>query len=111
MCGPLRPIGDDAGPGEVGSGKPGDPPGSPLDYCGRGEGWGRGGRSRIFLSHWVTYDLPSRFTHPQELARNTVNERERETFNTAKIESTDSQHGLFFYTPFYLDSSIPRAWI
>ncbi len=31
------------------------------------------GRSRIFLSPWVTYDLPSRFTRPQELARNTVN--------------------------------------
>ncbi len=33
---------------------------------------GRGGRSRSFLSPWVTYDLPSRFTCPQELARNTV---------------------------------------
>ncbi len=33
----------------------------------------QGGRSGIFLSPWVTYDLPSRFTHPQELARNTVN--------------------------------------
>ncbi len=34
---------------------------------------GEGGRSGIFLSPWVTYDLPSRFTHPQGLARNTVN--------------------------------------
>jgi hypothetical protein len=33
---------------------------------------GRGGRSQIFLSPWVTYDLPSRFTHPQELAGNAV---------------------------------------
>ncbi len=46
----------------------------PLHYSGRGEGWGEGGRSRIFLSPWVTYDLPSRFTCPQELARNTVKE-------------------------------------
>ncbi len=68
MCGPFRPIGDDAGSGEVESGKHGDPPGSPLHYCGEGEG----GRSWIFLSPWVTYDLPSQFTHPQELARNTV---------------------------------------
>ncbi len=29
-------------------------------------------RSRIFLSPWVTYDLPSRFTCPQELAKNKV---------------------------------------
>jgi hypothetical protein len=34
----------------------------------------RGGRSQNFLSPLVTYDLPSRFTHPQELARNTVND-------------------------------------
>jgi hypothetical protein len=40
VCGPLWPIGDDAGLGEVESGKPGDPPGSPLHYCGRGEGHG-----------------------------------------------------------------------
>ncbi len=44
MCGLLRPIGADAGPGEVESGKPGNPPGSPLHYSGRGEGWGEGGR-------------------------------------------------------------------
>jgi hypothetical protein len=36
----------------------------------RGEG---GGRSRIFLSPGVTYDLPSQFTYPQELASNMVN--------------------------------------
>ncbi len=72
MCGPLWPIGDnagpgevelgksrdpqrsriflspdDAGPGEVESGKSRDPPGSMLYQSGRGEG---GGRSRIFLS-------------------------------------------------------------
>ncbi len=68
MCGPLRLIGDDAGPGEVESGKSGDPPGSLL-YRVAGGG---GERSRIFLSPSVTYDLPSRFTRPQELARNTV---------------------------------------
>ncbi len=68
VYGPLRPIGADAGPGEVESGKPGNPPGSPLHYRGRGEG----GRSRIFLSPWITYDHPSRFTCPQELPRNTV---------------------------------------
>ncbi len=67
---PLRPIRDNAGPGEVESGKCGIPLGSPLHYSGRGVG---GGRSRIFLSPWVTYDLPSRFTYPQELASNTVN--------------------------------------
>jgi hypothetical protein len=50
VCGPLQPIGDDAGPREVESGKPGDPPGSPLYYCGRGGGVGEGGRSWIFLS-------------------------------------------------------------
>ncbi len=33
---------------------------------------GRGGRSWIFLSPWVTADPPSQFTRPQELARNTV---------------------------------------
>jgi hypothetical protein len=27
---------------------------------------------------WVTYDLPSRFTHPQELARNMVKSFEEE---------------------------------
>ncbi len=55
MCGPLQPIGDDAGSGEVESGKPGDPPGSPLDYCGMGGGGGEGqGFSYLFESH-MTY--------------------------------------------------------
>ncbi len=38
---------------------------------------GRGGRSQIFLSPWVTYDLPSQFTRPQELAGNTDKEGNR----------------------------------
>jgi hypothetical protein len=43
VCGPLWPIGDNAGPGEVESGKPRNPPGSPLHYCGEGvEGEGHG---------------------------------------------------------------------
>ncbi len=57
MCGPLRPIGDDASPEEVELGKPGDPPGSPLDYCGRGEGWGRG------EGHGFSYLLESHMTY------------------------------------------------
>jgi hypothetical protein len=54
VCGPLRPIGADAGLGEVESGKPGNPPGSPLHYSGRGEGWGERGKVTDFpisLSH------------------------------------------------------------
>jgi hypothetical protein len=56
-------------PGRGGVGKTRDPAGvyTPLQWQG-----GRGGRSRIFLSPWVIYDLPSQFTCPQELARNTV---------------------------------------
>ncbi len=41
------------------------------------QGGGVGGRSQIFLSPWVTYDLPSRFTCPQELAKNMVNHKKR----------------------------------
>jgi hypothetical protein len=61
VCGPLRPIGADAGPGEVESGKPGNPPGSPLHYSGRGEGWGEGwgrGEGRGF-----SYLLESHMTY------------------------------------------------
>ncbi len=56
MCGPLRPIGDDASPGEVESRKPGDLLGPPLHYCGRGEGWGGEGQGFSYLleSH-MTY--------------------------------------------------------
>ncbi len=58
MCGPLRPIGADAGPGEVESGKPGNPPGSPLDYSGRGGGVGGEGEGRGF-----SYLLESHMTY------------------------------------------------
>ncbi len=34
----------------------------------------RGGRSLNFLSPLVTYNIPSQFTCPQELARNMVND-------------------------------------
>ncbi len=43
MCSLLRPIGDDAGPGQVESGKCRILPGSPLHFSGRGgEGEGHG---------------------------------------------------------------------
>jgi hypothetical protein len=54
VCGPLRPIGADAGPGEVESRKPENPPGSPLYYSGREEGRGEGRKVPDFpisLSH------------------------------------------------------------
>ncbi len=63
----LRPIEDDAGPGEVKSWNCEIPPGSPLHYSGRGGG-GRG-FSYLLESH-MTYLAG---THPQELASNTVN--------------------------------------
>ncbi len=47
-------MGDDACPGEVESGQPGNPPGSPLYYCGRGGG----GEGRGF-----SYLLESRKTY------------------------------------------------
>jgi hypothetical protein len=51
--------GDDAGLGEVESGKPGDPPGSPLYYCGRGGGGvGEGGEGQGF-----SYLLESHMTY------------------------------------------------
>jgi hypothetical protein len=59
-------------PGRGGVVKTRDPAGVATALQRQGEGWGRGGRSQIFLSPWVTYDLPSRFTCPQELAMNTV---------------------------------------
>jgi hypothetical protein len=58
MCGPLWPIGDDAGPGEVESLKPRNPPGSSLYYCGRGGGGGggeEGCRFSYLLESHMTY--------------------------------------------------------
>ncbi len=57
VCGPLRPIGADAGPGEVESGKPRNPLGSPLTTVagGRGGAMGEGrGLSYLLESH-MTY--------------------------------------------------------
>ncbi len=67
-CVQPQPIGDDVSLGEVESGKHGIPPGSLLYYSGRG---GEVEDIPVSLSH-IQYDLPSWFTHPQELARNTV---------------------------------------
>ncbi len=50
-------------------------PGTRLGLCCTKVAGGGGGGWKVmdFPSPWVTYDLPSRFTHLQELARNTIN--------------------------------------
>ncbi len=57
MCGPLWPIGADAGLGEVESGKPGIPLGSPLTTVAGGRG-GVGGEG-----HGFSYLLESHKTY------------------------------------------------
>jgi hypothetical protein len=55
VCGPLWPIGDDASPGEVESGKCGIPPGSLLHYSGGGRGRGEGHGFSYLLESHMTY--------------------------------------------------------
>ncbi len=61
---------------------------------------GRWGRSWIFLSPWVTFDLPSRFMCPQKLARNMVKNLIYKTFtyriNYVYILIQCRRRGLYF---------------
>jgi hypothetical protein len=66
VCGPLWPIGVDAGSGEVEPKKSGNPPGSLLHYSGGG---GEVADFPYLLESHMTYQP---FKRPQELAGNKV---------------------------------------
>jgi hypothetical protein len=66
VCGSLWPIGDNAPPERWSW----ENLGTRWGFCCTTVAGGRGRKSWIFISTWVTYDLPG--SHPQELARNMV---------------------------------------